>query len=114
MRNDITGFHHVGVVNRDLDAMETTYKRLGFALSPRSQHMLADRPGAPLAPGCTANMCALFGNSYIELLGIVDESAPDPWHTKRMVDQYEGLRILNLDSEMPRKPMRGWVRRDCG
>lgn len=98
MHNDITGFHHVGIVARDLDIMEATYRSFGFTLSPRSRHMLAERPGAPLTAGCTANMCALFGDSYIELLGIVDESAPDPWHTKQMVAQYEGLRILSLDS----------------
>ena len=50
-------------------------------------------------PGCTANLCALFGGSYIELLGIVDESAPDPWHTKAMADQYEGFRLLNFDTD---------------
>ncbi|MDX3232191.1 VOC family protein [Streptomyces sp. ME19-01-6] len=41
----------------------------------------------------------MFGGSYIELLGIVDESAPDPWHTKAMADEYEGFRLLNLDTD---------------
>ncbi|MFE3445933.1 VOC family protein [Nocardia sp. NPDC059180] len=99
MAHDITGFHHVGIVNRDLDTMEARYRSFGFTLSPRSRHMLAERPGAPLTAGGTANMCALFGDSYIELLGIVDESAPDPWHTKQMVAQFEGLRILSLDTD---------------
>ncbi|WP_373284288.1 hypothetical protein [Nocardia paucivorans] len=43
-------------------------------------------------------MCALFENSYIELLGIVDETAPDTWHTKQVVARFEGLRILVLDT----------------
>ncbi|MBF6457158.1 VOC family protein [Nocardia cyriacigeorgica] len=98
MANDITGFHHVGIVNRDLDAMAARYRSFGFTLSPLSRHMLSERPGAPLTAGCTANMCVLFGDSYIELLGIVDESAPDPWHTKQMVERFEGLRILSLDT----------------
>jgi hypothetical protein len=98
MGHDINGFHHVGIVNRDLDTMEATYRSFGFALSPRSRHMLSERPGAPLTAGCTANMCALFGDSYIELLGIVDDSAPDPWHTRQMVEQHEGLRILSFET----------------
>ncbi|WP_327147355.1 VOC family protein [Nocardia sp. NBC_01329] len=98
MGHDINGFHHVGIVNRDLDTMEATYRSFGFTLSPRSRHMLSERPGAPLTAGCTANMCALFGDSYIELLGIVDDSAPDPWHTQQMVEQYEGLRILSFET----------------
>ncbi|MEU4839714.1 VOC family protein [Nocardia testacea] len=98
MEHDINGFHHVGIVNRDLDTMEATYRAFGFTLSPRSRHMLSERPGAPLTAGCTANMCALFGDSYIELLGIVDDSAPDPWHTKQMVEQHEGLRILSFET----------------
>ncbi|WP_408995089.1 VOC family protein [Streptomyces europaeiscabiei] len=48
--------------------------------------MLGGRHGEAPVPGCTANRCALFGGSYVELLGIVDESAPAPWHTKAMAD----------------------------
>jgi hypothetical protein len=98
MTHDIHGFHHTGIVTRDLDTLERTYTSFGFTLSPRSRHLLNERPGEPLVPGCTANRCALFGGAYIELLGIVDESAPDPWHTKAMVDQYEGFRLLNFDT----------------
>lgn len=99
MTYDIHAIHHTGILTRDLDGLERTYRSFGFTLSPRSRHMLAERPGAPLQAGGTANLCALFGGSYIELLGIVDESAPDPWHAKAMADQYEGFRLLNLDSD---------------
>lgn len=98
MNHHIHGFHHMGIVVRDLDALERTYESLGFTLSPRSRHLLNERPGEPPVPGCTANRCALFGGAYIELLGIVDESAPDPWHTKAMVDEYEGFKLLNFDT----------------
>ncbi|WP_436777365.1 VOC family protein [Yinghuangia sp. YIM S09857] len=98
MRRDIHGIHHTGILTRDLDALERTYTALGFTLSPRSRHLLAAAPGAAPTPGCTANRCALFGDGYIELLGIVDESAPDPWHTKAMADEYEGFRLLNLET----------------
>ncbi len=98
MTSDIHGFHHTGILTRDLDALERTYTGFGFTLSPRSRHLLNERPGEPPVPGCTANRCALFGNAYIELLGIVDESAPDPWRTKAIADEYEGFRLLNFDT----------------
>lgn len=98
MTRDIHGFHHTGILTRDLDGLERAYRSFGFTLSPRSRHLLSERPGGEPVPGCTANMCALFGGSYIELLGIMDESAPDPWHTRAMADQYEGFRVLNFDS----------------
>ncbi|MGW0665104.1 VOC family protein [Streptodolium elevatio] len=99
MRRDIHGIHHAGILTRDLGALELAYTALGFTLSPRSRHLLAATPGAAPTPGCTANRCALFGGAYIELLGIVDESAPDPWHTKAMADEYEGFRLLNLETD---------------
>ncbi|MFF3691419.1 VOC family protein [Streptomyces sp. NPDC002187] len=99
MTRNIRGFHHMGILTRDLDGLEQRFTEFGFTLSPRSRHLLSERPGAAPVPGCTANLCVLFGGSYIELLGIVDESAPDPWHTKAMADEYEGFRILNLDTD---------------
>ncbi|MEV0033278.1 VOC family protein [Nocardia sp. NPDC050793] len=99
MTNHITAVHHTGILTRDLDGLENVYRAMGFTLSPRSRHLLSALPGEAPQPGCTANLCALFGGSYIELLGIVDESAPDPWHTKAMADRYEGFRILNLDTD---------------
>lgn len=98
MTGDIHGIHHTGILTRDLDGLEQAYSSLGFTLSPRSRHLLGGRPGQAPVPGCTANRCALFGGSYIELLGIVDESAPDPWNTRAMADEYEGLKLINLDT----------------
>lgn len=98
MSRVIHGIHHTGIVTRDLDGLERRYTSLGFTLSPRSRHLLARRPGEPPVPGCTANACALFGGSYVELLGIVDESAPDPWHTRAVVERGEGFRLLNFDT----------------
>ncbi|MFD5175923.1 VOC family protein [Nocardia sp. NPDC058379] len=98
MTADIDGIHHVGILTRDLDGLERRYRSLGFTLTPRSRHLLAAAPGEPPVAGCTANLCAVFQDSYLELLGIVDEAAPDPWHTKAMADQFEGLRLLNLET----------------
>ncbi|MGW0248789.1 VOC family protein [Nocardia goodfellowii] len=98
MTNGINGFHHTGILTRDLDELERRYASFGFTLSPRSRHLLSAGPGAPPVPGCTANLCVLFEDSYIELLGIVDDTAPDPWHTRAIAAEYEGFRLLNLDT----------------
>ncbi|WP_236566768.1 VOC family protein [Nocardia sp. CY41] len=98
MQKPIDALHHTGILTRDLDGLERRYLDLGFTLSPRSRHLLSAQPGEPPTPGCTANRCVLFGGSYLELLGIVDENAPDPWHTKAMADEYEGFRLLNLET----------------
>ncbi|WP_406229782.1 VOC family protein [Nocardia sp. NBC_01009] len=96
MTYSINAFHHTGILTRDLDGLERTYRSFGFTASPRSRHLLSERPGEPPQPVCTANACLLFGGSYIELLGIIDESAPDPWRTKSMAD---GFQILNFDTD---------------
>ncbi|WP_309234729.1 VOC family protein [Nocardia sp. XZ_19_385] len=98
MTNGINGFHHTGILTRDLDDLERRYASFGFTLSPRSRHLLSAGPGEPPVPGCTANHCALFGDSYIELLGIVDDTAPDPWRTRAIAAEYQGFRLLNLDT----------------
>jgi catechol 2,3-dioxygenase-like lactoylglutathione lyase family enzyme len=92
----ITGFHHTGIVTHDLDALAARYRALGFTVSPRSRHLLSVAPGEPPVPGCTANQCVYFGNAYIELLGIVDDTAPDPWHSREMGT---GFRLLNFETE---------------
>ncbi|MFD8526245.1 hypothetical protein ACFV0L_02425 [Streptosporangium canum] len=54
MARDIHGFHHTGILTRDLDGLEHRYTGFGFTLSPRSRHLLSVRPGEPPVPGCTA------------------------------------------------------------
>lgn len=54
---------HVIIAVRNLDAAANTYRRLGFTLTPRGLH---EGRG-------TGNHCIMFKDSYIELLGIVDE-----------------------------------------
>ncbi|WP_214322803.1 VOC family protein [Nonomuraea sediminis] len=96
MTTDIRRIDHTGILSRDLDKLEQRYEALGFTLSPRSRHLLSARPDEKPVLGGTANRCALFGESYIELLGIVDPSAPDPWRTKEVPD---GFRIFYVGSD---------------
>jgi catechol 2,3-dioxygenase-like lactoylglutathione lyase family enzyme len=61
----IVGLDHVVVAVRNLDAAEAAWARLGFTLSPRGTH------SAHLGSG---NHTIVFGEDYIELLGILNET----------------------------------------
>ncbi|QFY05588.1 hypothetical protein GBF35_01825 [Nonomuraea phyllanthi] len=94
---DIDYIDHTVLITTDIAAASARYEALGFTLSPLSPHHLAERPGGPLLPTCTANRCAYFGQSFIELLGIVDPAAPDPWGVHRLRRTYRGL-LMTLGS----------------
>ncbi|MFI6710661.1 VOC family protein [Nonomuraea sp. NPDC050478] len=94
---DIDYIDHTVLITTDLAATCARYEALGFTLSPVSPHRLAERPGGPLLPTCTANRCAYFGQSFIELLGIVDPAAPDPWGVHQLRRTYRGL-LMTLGS----------------
>lgn len=69
----ILGLDHVMVTVRDLDASATGWKRLGFTVSPRGTH------SPHLGSG---NYTIMFGEDYLELLGILTETE----HNKPMRD----------------------------
>ena len=83
---------HVGAIARDLDAAARRWQRLGFTLAPQSRQRGAV-PGAPgVQPWATANRCAIFRHGYLELIGVVDDAAYNPW--RRHLDRFEGLHLL--------------------
>ncbi|MGD9844175.1 MAG: VOC family protein [Variibacter sp.] len=61
----ILGLDHVVINVRDLDASAQTWKTLGFAVSPRGTH------SAHLGSG---NYTIVFGDDYLELLGVITET----------------------------------------
>jgi catechol 2,3-dioxygenase-like lactoylglutathione lyase family enzyme len=69
----ILGLDHVMVTVRDLDASAAAWKSLGFTVSPRGTH------SAHLGSG---NYTIMFGDDYLELLGILTETE----HNKPMRD----------------------------
>jgi hypothetical protein len=62
---NITGVDHAVVVVRDLDGAAENWKRLRFTVSPRGTH--SARMG-------TGNYTIMFGEDYLELLGVLDET----------------------------------------
>jgi hypothetical protein len=61
----IIGVDHAVVVARDLDGAAENWKRLGFTISPRGTH--SARMG-------TGNYTIMFGDDYVELLGVLNET----------------------------------------
>lgn len=77
----VLGLDHVVVTTRDLEAAGTAWRRLGFTLSPRGTHS---------AHIGTANYTIVFGDDYIELLGVVSET-PNNRLTVAFLGQREGV-----------------------
>jgi hypothetical protein len=83
---------HTGTIVRDLAAGAARWERLGFTLSPvsrqRGRMPGRDEEGA----WATANRCAIFQQGYLELIGIVDPAAFNPW--TRFIERFEGTHLL--------------------
>jgi len=58
MYNHVIGLDHVVVAVRDLDKAAATFRRLGFALTPRGHH----------PEWGTTNHCLMFPTDYVQLL----------------------------------------------
>jgi hypothetical protein len=93
---DVIGIDHTGILTRDLGKLSAGFEALGFTLSAPSRHLLGVRPGERPTLGNTANRCVVFGTSFIELLGIIDPSAPDPWGVNQVPD---GFRIFYVGTD---------------
>jgi hypothetical protein len=88
---DIDRIDHSVLYTTDMDATAATYEALGFTLSPLSMHMGSDRPGGERKPMGAGNRCALFGRTYLELLGLFGDGSVDPWNIRPLIARYEGL-----------------------
>lgn len=104
----IARLDHVIIAVRSLDAAATTWRKLGFTLTLRGLH-----EGKGIG-----NHCIMFPNTYIELLGIVDDSGAKgrlgqrvnergeggmgiAWGAVNADDTYAALRAAGVDAEPP-------------
>ena len=76
----ISCLDHVVIAVRNLDEAAATYRKLGFALTPRGFH---EGKG-------TGNHCIMFGKTYIELLGVVDATGAEGRLAGRVKARGEG------------------------
>lgn len=77
----ILGLDHVVVTVRDLDAAAAQWRALGFTVSPRGTH-------SPILG--TGNYTIMFGDDYVELLGILTETEQNK-PTRDYLARREGL-----------------------
>jgi catechol 2,3-dioxygenase-like lactoylglutathione lyase family enzyme len=71
---------HVIIAVHDLDAAASAWRKLGLTLTPRGLH----------AGKGTGNHCIMFPDSYVELLGIVDETGAQGRLAERVRMRGEG------------------------
>ncbi|MEP3247342.1 MAG: VOC family protein [Sneathiella sp.] len=93
MPHNITGLDHTLIGVSDLEAARKTYEKLGFTITPRGSHI----------GWGTANYCIMFGQDYIELLGIVDPNRESNGLDLLLAERGEGLLGLALASDNPLK-----------
>jgi Glyoxalase-like domain len=100
MANGPLGLEHPLVCSRDLDALATRYRALGFAPAPKGLH-----------PWGTGTQLVMFPDNFIELMGIEDRSridvttppdAPGGFRFGRFIadflDRREGIAMVALHS----------------
>jgi catechol 2,3-dioxygenase-like lactoylglutathione lyase family enzyme len=84
MLEQVVGLDHVVIAVRDLERAASAWRALGFTLSPRGTHS---------AHMGTGNYTIMFGDDYLELLGVV---APTPRNAplRAFLDEREGIERL--------------------
>ena len=87
---------HCACIVDDVAAGAARWERLGFTLTPASRQRGAVPGRDGVQPWATANRCAILAHSYLELVGIVDADAFNPW--ARFLAKGEGLHILAMRS----------------
>lgn len=98
MSSGISSLDHVAVMVNDLDAAGTAYERLGFSLTPLSQHSGSLTPGGAVEPWGVANRCIMLRRGYLELMGVVDPTLYDN-RVPDFLARYEGIHILAFGCE---------------
>jgi hypothetical protein len=106
--NSLTGFRqlpqgrdvfldHHGHFVPDMDAAAAALTRLGFQLTPYTEHSLTTDPNQPPRPSGTANRCIMLREGYIEVLSAVGH-APMARQLRDAVMRYTGLHLLAFSS----------------
>jgi catechol 2,3-dioxygenase-like lactoylglutathione lyase family enzyme len=88
----VVGIDHAVVMVKDLDAAAANWQRLGFTLSPRGTHSPALGSG---------NYTIMFGQDYIELLGVLtptEHNAPSRAFLAERGDGIERIAFTTTDA----------------
>lgn len=93
-QSDLSAIDHLGVVGRDIAAMASAYRRLGFAPTDPVP-LMGEQNGEPVPLG-QDSAHLIFADSYVELSGVTSTDPNHhlaPWLARR-----HGLHILALGS----------------
>jgi len=90
VRKHIKGIDHVVIAARDLDAIQDTFTRMGFTLTPRGHHTLGSK-----------NHCVMFGQDYFELL-MVPQRLPGREYYYDFARVGDGLAAVALKTDNAR------------
>lgn len=85
---------HTGCIVNALATGAAQWERLGFNLTPESRQRGAVPGREGFHPWATANRCVILRDTYLELIGVVDSAAFNPW--AGFSAKNEGLHILAL------------------
>ena len=69
------------------------YRRLGFSLTPISQHSGALKSGGEVVQWGCGNYCIMLQKGYLELMGVIDDNLYDN-QIPQFLERYEGIHIL--------------------
>lgn len=94
------GLDHVGLYASSLDLIAASYARLGFRLTPLSQHSGTHAVTKEVVKSGIANRCAMLRHGYIELLGVVDPTL-DLRGIPDGLSRYAGMHILAFATDTP-------------
>jgi catechol 2,3-dioxygenase-like lactoylglutathione lyase family enzyme len=93
MRRHIQGIDHVVIVVNDLDAAADSFRRMGFAVTPRGEHTLGSR-----------NHCVMLGEDYIELLlSPAENPHPSRQYYTEFATGGDGLAAIALRTDSARE-----------
>ena len=87
----VVDLDHIGVAVGDLDAAGTAYRRLGFRLTEKSEHVTPG-PGGSLVPAGTGNHCIILSRGYVELIAVTR-----PGYAGRLLNalaHHEGVHLI--------------------
>lgn len=97
---DSVGLDHVGLYAHDMEAVAVSYERLGFQLTPLSQHSGTHAVTREVVKAGIGNRCAMLGRGYIELVAVVDP-ALDLRGVPDGLARYAGMHIVAFDTARP-------------
>jgi catechol 2,3-dioxygenase-like lactoylglutathione lyase family enzyme len=92
----IVDLDHIGVAVRDLDLAAAAYRRLGFRLTEKSEHVVPG-PDGTLVPAGTGNHCFILTQGYVELIAVTR-----PGYTGGLLQSlahHEGLHLVSVGAK---------------